>query len=529
MLERLKHIIKIPDTGLRSLQDFLSLDKTWIKLVSIAVFLLSLNWFYSYVGIYERIPERPCSIHSSAQCQRASISQNYYNIDMNFFKPRINVFLKSNGITGVEFPIIYYTAAITYKLFGFNDAYLKTINLILVTLGIFFFFRMSQLFLKNTVLSLLLVCSAIVSPVLLYYSANVSPDTPAFAFVLCAWYFFFRYLSSNKNSHLNLFVFFGALGALIKIISVMCFLVVFCLLILDQLKFFKKDDRLFLISGKRKVIIRSIIGILVVISWYVYAKLIYTIYGNPPFAMEAMMVTDMDTLRDVIKYAKNWIFHYYSTETYTFLVCAIVLILFNLKRANRLLLTITGIYILGSLAYVFLFLRQFMHHDYYIIAMLPCVFFLLLVFFDIINKFSLRYSLLINVVFVIVIFFNVKESIEKCREIYAERFNAKEYLGGNFRSYYDLGPRLRSMGIKWEDKFVSAFDNSFSNSLYFMNQAGFQIPEDANRETIEGTLKLPDVKYLVLNDSAKFNKIYPNNFAKQIILYHRGLIIYKLK
>jgi hypothetical protein len=245
--------------------------------------------------------------------------------------------------------------------------------------------------------------------------------------------------------------------------------------------------------------------------------------------MEPMMVWDKETLDLVWKYAQNWIFDYYSYESYVLFAIAILLIPVLVKHANRLLLTITVIYLLGSLCYVVLFLYQFMHHDYYIIAMLPCTFFLLLTFFDLVNRLAHKYSLLINMAFIIVVFFNVKESVERCRKVYTERFEAKAYLNTDYRAYYDLEPRLRALGIKREDKFASAFDHSYSNTLYFINQAGITIGYESSTEDIARELSSPEIKYLVLSDSAGFNKVYPNDFAKKIILYHRGLIVYKLK
>lgn len=530
MTGRLKYFFTRTDAPVRRILDAISSNR-WAGAGSVILFFLALNWFYGYIGIYERLDERPCSIHSSSQCQRASIAQNYYHIDMNFFKPRVNRFDYSGGITGSEFPIIYYLAAISYKLFGFNDMYLKLINLLFVTLGFYFFFRLAQQFLKNAVLSVFLVCAAVVSPVLLYYSANMLPDAPALGLVLCAWFFFFRYLKSNKNKHLYFFVAFGTLAGLIKVISVMCFFVAFGLIFLDWLGFFKNEEgkRKELIQKKGRVILSSIIGMLIIVAWYYYCRLIYHFYGNPPSLMNTMIVTDSDTLAMVWGFMKNWIFDYYPSEAYVLMACGVVFILVNIRRVNRLLLSLTVIYILGSACYLYLFLYQFMHHDYYIVAMLPSVFFLFLTFFDLVSRISLRYTVLINALFIIILVFNLKESLDKSRKIYATRFDAKVYFSADYRPYYDLRPRLRDRGIKWEDKFVIAFDESYSNSLYFIDQAGYTIEKTYEPELIDKILKKPDAKYLILSDSAMFNKMYPNNFADKIIMYHRGLIIYKLK
>jgi hypothetical protein len=494
------------------------------------VFLCLLNGLYSYVGVYERLNERPCSIHASAQCQRASIALNYYNVDMNFFKPRVQRFSQGDGITGVEFPIVYYTGAVLYKLFGFNEAYIKVINLFILSLGLLFFFILAQRFVKNVVLSLIIVGSAALSPVLLYYGANFMPDIPGLAFVLCAWYFFFKYLSTQKTKHLNLMIFFGALAALIKVIAIIFFLIILCIVLLDKLKFFKKEESTQLLKDSKKVLLRIFIGVATVVGWYAYAKWLSAVHHQDAFALGPRMVFDKEGMLSVYDSVKNyWLFQYYSHETYVFIIIAFLFSILMLKRLNKLLLTITILYIMASLCYIVLFLYQFKHHDYYIIAILPCVFFLLLVFVDALTRLSTNYSFFMTTAFAIVMFFNLKECLIKCKENYFFRFDSKVYLAGDYKPYYDLEPKLRALGIKREDKFVSAFDNSYSNSLYFMKQAGFTIEDCYGRDTIANSLNANGVRYLVVNDSAKFNKAYPNDFSKKIILIHRGLIIYKLK
>lgn len=494
------------------------------------VFLGLLNSLYSYVGVYERLSERPCSIHASAQCQRASIALNYYNIDMNFFKPRIQRYTQGDGITGVEFPIVYYAGAVLYKLFGFNEAYIKVINLLILSLGLLFFFLLTQKFVNNVVLSLIIVISVTLSPVLLYYGANFMPDIPGLAFVLCAWYFFFKYLNTQKAKHLNLMVFFSALAALIKVIAIIFFLIILCLLLLDKFKFFKKEESTQLITHSKKVLLRVCVGIAIVVAWYGYAKWLSAAHHQDAFALGPRMVFDKEGILGVYDSVKNyWLFQYYSSETYVFIIVALAFSILMLKRLNKLLLTITILYIMASLCYIVLFLYQFKHHDYYIIAMLPCVFFLLLVFVDALSRLSTNYSFFMTTAFAIVMFFNLKECLIKCKENYFFRFDSKVYLAGDYKPYYDLEPKLRALGIKREDKFASAFDNSYSNSLYFMNQAGFTIEDCYGHDTIVNSLQANDVRYLVVNDSAKFNKAYPNDFSKKIVLVHRGLIVYKLK
>ena len=163
------------------------------NIIATILFLIALHfYFYSSIGTYNYLHKRPCSIHSSAQCQRASVALNYFEEDMSFFKPRVQRAAHSDGesrITGLEFPIIYYVAAILYKFFGVNEVYLKYISLLLCSFGFVCYNLLVLKYIKNIILSIVIVLAASFSPVLLYYIPNFMPDAPAFALMLAAWYF----------------------------------------------------------------------------------------------------------------------------------------------------------------------------------------------------------------------------------------------------------------------------------------------------------------------------------------------------
>ncbi len=530
MLQSLLKITSQIEQSLKNITErFEVKDKKLRKVISVFFFVTVLHVIYSYTGIYQHILERPCSIHASAQCQRASVALNYYNVDMNFFLPRIQRFNKDDGITGLEFPIIYYSAAILYKIFGFHDFYLRVISLLILSLGIIFFYLLVNRFIKSSIVSSIVVCSVILSPVLLYYSANFMPDAPALGFTIMAWYYFFRYLDAHKNKYLNLFVFFGTLGALIKAVSAMSFFIAIVIVIIDRFKPFKKSNEELVFKKRSQLLTRTVFGLLVVFVWYVYAHWLTEYHGNAGFSMIPMIVKDAEGFQYVMKYLQNWIFQYYSYETYFLLVVAAIFTVLNFRKANRMLLTITVLYFGACISYVYLFFNQFAHHDYYFIAILPFVFFLVLTFVDSLSRLAKDHSRTLMLVFSIIMLFNLKECLLKCKENYFTRFDSKENFGGDYRPYYDLEPKLRALGISRTDKFVSAFDDSYSNSLYYMNQPGFTVESMYQRDTILHALNAPGVRYLVVNDSAKFNRILLQDLAKQIVIIHRGLIVYKLK
>jgi hypothetical protein len=494
------------------------------------IFVIVFTAYFQYIGVFSYLNQRPSSLHISAQCQRASVALNYYKGDMNFFKPQIQRQDKDNSITGVEFPVIYYTAAICYKLFGFHEIFMRVISLALVIIGIYFFYRFNLTFINNYLLAVMLVIAGTLSPVLLFYTPNFMPDAPSMALQLGAWYFIWQYMNNHKASNLRWFIVMASLGALIKATSAIIFFILIALLILHRLGFFKKESNtLFKNSGH--IWKGIVVGLLPVFSWYAYAQWLTTAYGNQSFALRPLMVDDWSVAVEIFKTIKNlWYTHYFAYESYVLMLITAISLLLLFRFANRLLLSITVLYILGFLAYVYLFLYQFKWHDYYIIAIMPAYFFMLLTFGEMVYRFSEKYFKPTELVLMVVLFFNMKEAMIYCRKNYNER-NSRDiyYWTGDYRAYEDLEPKLRNLGVQRTDKTISAFDDTYCSSLYLMDQLGVNISKETNAADIAAFVTNKNFKYMVLNDSAKFNKLYPNDFHTKVIATHRGLIIYKLR
>ncbi len=530
----LKQFIHYTNTALDLLAAKLAIKNKWLLfLFTSAVFFVGLHLLFTSVGVYKFMHSRPTSIHASAQTQRASIALNYYRNDMNFFEPRIQRYVDGPGITGVEFPIIYYTAALCYKMFGFDEIFMRLIDLAIVVFGLFMFYRLAFMYIRNSFLVMLLVGSAAISPVFLFYSPNFLPDAPSMALALVSWYYFFRYVKEGKEKQFNLFVLFAVFGALIKAIAILNFMIVGSLIILDRMGYFKNSSYSALFGNKIRVMLKMAVGAIVIFSWYYYAHYITIKYNNQTFALKPQMVDNWESLKSVWIDTRNyWGPQYYAYEAYVLMMISVGLIIAAYKLVDRLLLAITILYVLGSCCYIFFFTNQFRDHDYYIIAILPLVFFLFLTFGDIVYKLVTRYARILAPIIVVILIFNLKESITKTKTIYYNRYlYEREYLtGSDLRPYHDLEPVLRSLGIKRTDKTVSFVDHTYCGSLYLMDQLGVTFGMYDDLATLKVRLEDPLIKYAVVNDSAYMNKIYPNNgLASKVIGTHRGLLIYKLR
>ncbi|MGE0568534.1 MAG: hypothetical protein AB7O73_11335 [Bacteroidia bacterium] len=323
----------------------------------------------------------------------------------------------------------------------------------------------------------------------------------------------------------------ASLAALIKATSAIVFVIVICLIIADYFKFFKSNNQTHLFRDKGKVILALLGGLAIVFSWYLYARWLGKHYNNAAFALEPVMSNGWEEIKITIETIVNlWKTHLYAYETYVLLLGFLTLFIALLKWSNRFISLITILYVLGLSCYIYLFNNQFRWHDYYFIAILPACLFIVLTVLETILRHSSRVYGFISLLILTVFFFNIKESSRHTKKIYHER-NSREiyYWTGDYRAYEDLEIKLRKLGIKRNDKFLSGYDPTWCGSLYLMDQAGTTFGEESVSEDIKFLMNNPEIKYLVLNDSVKFKKLYPVDLTEKVIASHRGLLIYKLR
>src|SRR5688572_20790329 len=68
--------------------------------------------------------------HNWRQTDGLMIARNFYEIDSNFFLPRVDLAGEKTGIVGSEFPVLNYLIYIAYNIFGYEHWYGRLIVLI---------------------------------------------------------------------------------------------------------------------------------------------------------------------------------------------------------------------------------------------------------------------------------------------------------------------------------------------------------------------------------------------------------------
>jgi 4-amino-4-deoxy-L-arabinose transferase-like glycosyltransferase len=153
--------------------------------------------------------------HAWRQADGLMIARNFLETDSNIFYPRVDIAGDKTGITGSEFPILYYLIYLVSLVFSYQPWYGRVIVLIFSTLGSFYFYKSIKKFFGETVAfnaAIILTCSLWFS-----FSRKVFPDCFAAGLCLMALYFVLTYLENGKWSYLLLYLFLGSIGCLSKI------------------------------------------------------------------------------------------------------------------------------------------------------------------------------------------------------------------------------------------------------------------------------------------------------------------------
>lgn len=496
--------------------------------------IISIIILYCFLGFNEVLFYRPISIHQSAQCSRASIALNYYEEGMNFFVPKVHDTRNTSGITGTEFPLMNYAAAICYTIFGFHEFWYRFLMLLSITLGLIFSIKIANIHIENFAISSLIGIIWYLSPILVYYSPNFNPDTASLGFVMMGWYFFFKYLKERKSKHIYLWTFFVSLAGLVKVVSLISVVAVFGIIFLDLIKYL--DTK---IDNKHKIlfIIGNFIAILLVIAWYKYARFLMETSGNAQFSLRPHSPKSWETAKSVWATIKwQWYPFYYNKTLYSILGIGTLLMIVFHKSTSRLLATITILLYIGAICFIGLMLPQFKNHDYYIITLLPAIFFHLLAFNQIIfKKVEIKHK---SKVIVLALSALAIHSAIHAKEHQLTRYGGMYYSWEvDYSAYYNMEEKIRAIGINREEKFVTYDDWTPNNTLYLIDQKGWTIAEWEHHLLPKA---LEDSKYALLKKFDILNKknIAPNFnkpiavFDKQIVLFeitHTDTIFYKEK
>lgn len=167
------------------------------------------------------------SDHVWRQTQTQSTIINFYEEDMNIFNPRQNERGNTGGILRMEFPLMQWLVACTYKILG-NHLIITRIFMFII--GLFSVLGMNRLLFSvfhNEKLAIIGAWAFNFSPSFYYFTINPLPDNLALCCSIWGITFFFIWLSDNKMKYLLISGSLLSLGALCKLPFMVYYIVPF--------------------------------------------------------------------------------------------------------------------------------------------------------------------------------------------------------------------------------------------------------------------------------------------------------------
>jgi hypothetical protein len=483
------------------------------------VFLIA--GLYIFLGYSKILFLRPQSIHQWAQCDRGSVAVNYLHNGFDFFHPQTHNISNGTGITGLEFPILNYTAAIGYFIFGYHEYIYRLIIFLLLLYGLIMAFQISDRNIPNKILSPLPVILLASSPVLAYYGITFLPDAASLGLSLAAWNIFLKYLDNNSKKIPVSLILLCTVASLIKISSLINpFIMAWYLLINNRGDGYYK---------RIKQVIPFCAIVIALIGWYAYASWLNTNYQAKIFMLEIRPVSSLEEFKTIWnEIVSLWLWRFYPPVYFITLTTASIVAIFFYNSDDKKLLQITLLLYASSLFFFLLMFTQFRIHDYYIIPLMPAFFF----HWILISRIFAKKRNIITYFFILltamVTAFTVSDAKEHLRTAYDKQ--SWKYGSRTFDLYFYAEPELRKLKIKPADGVISIFDQSFNISLYLMNQKGITIGPLTPTDTIVNIIKRSQLPYAILNNfnPQRFEPVMDSLQLGKRIYEWNDLTVYRL-
>lgn len=489
-----------------------------------------------YYGYWEIFDYTPRSTHQWRQTDSASITFNYYQDGLNFFKPRTHYVMGGEGfVTGAgEAPFFYYFVALFYKVFGPHDGIYRLLSLLFLLGGLFLLAKIIVHETQDWFAPPILAGIIMGSPVIAFYSFNFTPNIPAQGVAMIGIWWFYRYY---KTKQINLFYYsmlFYTLAGMIKISSLMSFAVILGLYFFQASGLLKRFSRDQVFHNLKKCIPGFLFVFTGLFFWKLWADHFNEVHKTKYFLSKTrpMWGIDKGTLLWVFKRIREvWFPSYLSPYTFWGLTGILGFLFITPRKHKTLVYLSLGAIFLGCLLFFVLWYQQFEGHDYYVIELILLPIAILGTFFLYLKNYFPK--ILSNTFFRIMLFvflaYNVNYTKDQLsyrydqESVFMVHFNPDLYRTAEVQSF------LKGLGIHYTDQVVSAPDGSPNGTLYHYNLRGW------TELYLGGEMHAPRVKqcaeagakYLIINDKKYLEKenlkevlTHPlGNFNNSIFVY----------
>lgn len=318
------------------------------------------TWIVLFFGVrLIGITNAPLEIgHSWRQALTNMMTRNLSQNGFDLLHPMIDMAGEKSGIIGSEFPFFNALVYLLDGSLGFEHWHGRLVNLLVSSLGIYFFYRLIQslfhekLAFHSTFLLLISIWFG--------FSRKIMPDTFSVSLMIMALYAAYTYLIKGKIWSLFGFFVLASLGILCKLPSLVLLSVFVVLPFLKEIQ----------LSRKIGIYLCSSLAVLVSFSWYfVWVPALNAENGFPLFFPRGFV----EGIQLALPLWQGFLEKFYFDAFLSYMAFALFLvgIYFVIKRGNKLLWLALGTYTLVFLIFAIKTGIVFPTHSYYIIPFVP--------------------------------------------------------------------------------------------------------------------------------------------------------------
>ena len=444
--------------------------KSFVQGSSSLLYLTLILCFYAIMGVFSVLLLEPFGLHFVRQTDSLSFASHYYHFGMDFFSPGLFNLQSDDAKAACEFPLLYYLTALIYQTTGEHPAVLRTISLLLMTSGFVAFFKTIYLIFKNQVYTLILGFWLISSTVLLYYSANFLPDSSAFALTLLGWHSFAKYWVNQTKKSLYCSMSFFGLAALLKVTFF-----IHPLAIAGFLLFTHRSDLKLFFRNYAGILGLFFFCLMAILMWNSFMLDYNTVHHDEYFLTSALPIWSLNSagIGEVWGYITGfWRAEYYYMSTWHVFMALLLIALALIKKIPGKIAPLLILMVLGSLSYFALFYVQFKDHDYYILNLLPALFFFVLGSVFLLREAlsSKKWKMVLPIALAAISVLSINYAHTKL----AQRFSHEdEYYAISSKQAKHLLPYLDDLGIHKDARLLIIGDRSPNGALLTLKRKGW--------------------------------------------------------
>ncbi|GAB3239425.1 hypothetical protein GCM10027346_32700 [Hymenobacter seoulensis] len=313
----------------------------------------------------------PEGFHVWPQTDRLSLAINFYDFGFDFWHPRTSSLQSIGGITGVEFPIQPYLAALGGLLFGRSNilAVFRALDAAAAVLGFWYLFRIVFERTGSFAAGMLPGAFLMTAPTYAFYAGSTLPDPFSLSLTFVGYYYWLRYFDApHRFTDVVRAIAVLTLAALIK---TTCGLHLAAVAGITLLYVFLEPARM---TYRQRIYLLLTLGasVFMILGFYVHNTHLNATYQSQQFLAAPMPTEGVETWHEYMRVFKaSWIYEYFTKPQYRImLVCGVLCLGLGFRAWQRfrpLVLLLLASILIGLLFYQ-LMGAQLAVHDYYIIC-----------------------------------------------------------------------------------------------------------------------------------------------------------------